>query len=117
MKNLINATNEINSTENFNSIWFSETKYIKNKTKEISDERLSFMDGEKLGDVSIRIEDGATKRKIRRIVEKRVSQNYYKAHPHAKCNAKYATKRHLANTLKNIYGEVTVGFSYCCKAA
>jgi len=113
MKNLINSTEELTSSE----IWFSETKYIKNKTKEISDERLSFMDGEKLGDVSIRIEDGATKRKIRRIVEKRVSQNYYKAHPRAKCSAKFATKRHLANTLKNIYGEVTVGFSYCCKAA
>ncbi|MCQ2146902.1 MAG: hypothetical protein MJZ16_05225 [Bacteroidales bacterium] len=117
MKNLIHTVAELTSAENNSSIRFCETKYIKNKTREISDERLSFMDGERLGDVSIRIEDGATKRKIRRIVEKRVSQNYYKAHPHAKCNARFATKRHLANTLKNIYGEVTVGFSYCCKAA
>ena len=56
----------MNNTENI--IRFSETKFILNQTRKLADERLAFLDGKRLGDVSIRIEDNACCRKIRRIV-------------------------------------------------
>lgn len=54
------------------NIYYSNTSYIKAKTSAIRNERLDFMEGKKLDDLSIRIEDNATVRKVRRIVEKRV---------------------------------------------
>ena len=55
-----------------------ETKYIKNQTRRISDERLNFKGGIALGDVDIFIDGGKTRNKVRRIVEKRVSQDYWR---------------------------------------
>lgn len=85
------------------NIYYSNTSYIKAKTSAIRNERLDFMEGKKLGDLSIRIEDNATVRKVRRIVEKRVSQNYYSKNPDIKRSAKYATRHHMSNILKKIY--------------
>lgn len=96
------------------NIYYSNTSYIKAKTSAIRNGRLDFMEGKKLGDLSIRIEDNATVRKMRRIVEKRVSQNYYSKNPDIKRSAKYATRHHMSNILKNIYGTVPEGFRYCC---
>ena len=45
-----------------------ETKYIKNQTRRISDERLNFKGGIALGDVDIFIDGGKTRNKVRRIV-------------------------------------------------
>lgn len=97
-------------------IIYSETGYIRSKTRAISAERLSFKGGRRLGDLSIGIEDNATLRKVRRIVEKRVSQDYFRNHPHVRGNARHATKRIAYNTFKNIYGFVPDGFTYCCAA-
>ena len=44
------------------NIYYSNTSYIKAKTSAIRNERLDFMEGKKLGDLSIRIEDNATVR-------------------------------------------------------
>lgn len=96
------------------NFYYSNTSYIKAKTSAIRNERLDFMEGKRLGDLSIRIEDNATVRKVRRIVEKRVSQNYYRKNPGVKWSAKYATRHHKSNILKNIYGMVPEGFRYCC---
>ncbi len=63
----------VNFGMNMKNIYYSNTSYIKAKTSAIRNERLDFMEGKKLGDLSIRIEDNATVRKVRRIVEKRVS--------------------------------------------
>lgn len=96
------------------NFYYSNTSYIKAKTSAIRNERLDFMEGKRLGDLSIRVEDNATVRKVRRIVEKRVSQNYYRKNPGVKWSAKYATRHHMSNILKNIYGMVPEGFRYCC---
>ncbi len=97
--------------------FYSETAYIKGRTRKIREERLDFMDGERLGDLSIGIESNATLRKVRRIIEKRVSQDYYKAHSHVKGSARYGIRRHTSNTLRNLYGYVPESFTYCCRAA
>lgn len=97
---------------NMNNCIYSETRYIKSRTEAISNVKLSFKGGQRLGDLSLGIEDNATKRKVRRIVEKRVCQDYYKAHPRVKCSARHAIKRNSSNTLKNIYGVVPEGFRY-----
>lgn len=98
---------------------YSETKNIRRQSKSLAEERLSFMDGKRLGDLDIAIEGGATLRKVRRIIEKRVSQKYWKnaGAKDARTNySRHATKRHLTNQMKNIYGYVPTGFVYCCAA-
>ena len=62
-----------------NTIFFSETKYILNRTRKLASEQLEFMGGKRFGDVSIRIEDNACCRKIRRIVEKREAQSFWRS--------------------------------------
>ena len=57
--------------------YYSEKRFIKKQSSAIAEERLGFLDGKRLGDLSIGIEDNATCRKIRRIMEKRVAQNFW----------------------------------------
>jgi hypothetical protein len=93
----------------------SETKLIKNQSKRISEEKLNFKNGIALGDVDIFIDGGRTRSKVRRIVEKRVAQGYWKSARSPKGNLdRYRTRRHVSNHLKNIYGSVPVGFRYAC---
>lgn len=98
------------------NIYYSETSYIKASTAAISNEKLSFKGGQRLGDLSIGIEDNATLRKVRRIVEKRVSQKFYRTHSHVKGNAKFHTRHIASNTFRNIYGYVPEGFRFCSAA-
>ena len=51
-----------------------EKKHIKNQSRRISEEKLNFKDGIALGEVDIFIDGGKTRNKVRRIIEKRVSQ-------------------------------------------
>ena len=86
-----------------------DSKYIKRMSDAISAERLQFKDGKSLGDLNLLIEDATTVRKVRRIVEKRVCQSYWVHRPTRDCGgnySRYATKRRVANQLKNIYGYV-----------
>ena len=104
--------------KNYNDRYYSETKRIKRQSQALAEERLEFMNGKKLGDLDIAIEGGATIRKVRRILEKRVSQKYWQhAIPNDATNySRHTTKRHLTNQMKNIYGCVPTGFVYCCAA-
>lgn len=93
---------------------YSEKKYIKNLTRKISYEKLSFKDGIALADVDIFIDGGKTRNMVRRIVEKRVGQAYWKqaVRKYPDNHSRYRTRHHVSNHLKNIYGEVPCGFRY-----
>lgn len=94
--------------------YHSEKKYIKNISDSLSDERLSFMDGKRLGDVDIFIEDNATVRKVRRILEKRVCQEYWRTRGRKGGNGdRQRMRQRVSNQFRNIYGAVPEGFRYC----
>ena len=93
---------------------YRNQKNIMNQTMNLSDERLVFLGGKRLGDVDIHIEDNACVRKVRRIMEKRISQEYWRNREYSNGNGDRQTMRHhLSNHLKNIYGSVPKGFRYC----
>ena len=92
-----------------------EKKHIKNQSQKLSSEKLNFKDGVALGDVDIFIDGGKTRNKVRRIVEKRVAQDYWKTVGDQKGNRdRYKTRHQMSNHLKNIYGAVPCGFRYAC---
>ena len=96
--------------------YYSENGYIKNQSRTLAHERLEFLNGEKLGNVSIRIEDNATCRKIRRIMEKRIAQSFWQnpvRSKHKGNGARYETRHQVSNHFKNIYGVVPECFRYC----
>ena len=101
--------------KNYTTPLHSEKRFIKNQSYAIAEERLAFLDGERLGDLSIGIEDNANCRKIRRIMEKRVAQNFWRTASYGKKQgngARYETRHHVSNHFKNIFGEVPKGFRY-----
>ena len=102
--------------QNKDDMKYCESKHIKNQTRKISSERLNFKDGVALGDVDIFIDGGKTRKKVRRIVEKRVCQGYWKqaGSKYSDNHSRYRTRHHVSNHLKNIYGEVPCGFRYAC---
>jgi len=108
MKNYINNSN----TENSNRPMFRDCKHIHNQSMSLAGERLSFLDDIELGDVDIFIESGDTRRKVRRIIEKRVAQ---RMHRKGKCYfdnyTRYNSKRRVANHFKNIFGESPTHFA------
>ena len=72
------------------------------------------MDGKRLGEVDLLIEDNASVRKVRRIMEKRISQDYWKTRSTGNGNGdRQCMRRHLSNQMKNIWGGVPSGFHYC----
>lgn len=101
--------------ESYLAPWHSEKSYIRRRSAALADEKLGFLDGVRLGDLSIAIEDGATTRKVRRIMEKRIAQDYWKGAraAHSRGNkSRYETKHHLSNHFKNIFGCIPEGFNY-----
>ena len=101
-------------TSEFGGIRYKDTKYIRRQSRSLSEERLAFRNGERLGDVSISIESGKTLRIVRRIVEKRVCQDYWNNGRSGRNTARnrYAMKHRVSNHLRNIYGFVPTGFRY-----
>lgn len=102
-------------TDTFNTR-YSKTKFIHNQTRKLAEERLAYMGGKRLGDVSIGIEDNASCRKIRRIIEKRTAQQLKKnkkADKLAGNATRYNTRRNVSNQFKNLFGQVPAGFHYC----
>ena len=82
----------------------------------LMENRLAFLGGERLGDLAICIESYATCRKIRRIIEKRVTREFWSQSVPGKKTGnhpRYAVKRHEANHFKNIFRVVPKGFRYC----
>ena len=108
------AMKESAYTSEFGEIRYKDTKYIKRQSRSLSEERLAFRNGERLGDVSIGIESGKTLRKVRRIIEKRVCQDYWNQRESGRDTARnrYAMKHRVSNHLRNIYGFVPTGFRY-----
>ena len=83
--------------------------------RSIAEEKLSFKDGVELGSLSIGIEDGETKRKVRRIVEKRVCKEYWKTKKSSAIldnKHRAATKKYVSSVTRKIFGEPVRGFSY-----
>ena len=101
-------------TSEFGGIQYKDTKYMRRQSRSLSEERLAFRNGERLGDVSISIESGKTLRIVRRIVEKRVCQDYWNNGRSGRNTARnrYAMKHRVSNHLRNIYGFVPTGFRY-----
>ena len=94
---------------------FSERRYIKEQSRKLADEKLKFMNSSRLGDLSIRIEDNATCRKVRRIMEKRVAQEFWKNSSRAKKvgnRPRFEMRHQLTNHFLNIFGAVPQGFRY-----
>lgn len=84
-------------------------------SRSIAEEKLSFKDGVELGSLSIGIEDGETKRKVRRIVEKRVCKEYWKTKKNSAIldnKHRAATKKSVSNVTRKIFGGPVRGFSY-----
>lgn len=92
-----------------------EKKEIKRQSKKLSEEKLLFKGGIALGEVDVFIDGGKTRSMVRRIVEKRVAQGYWKTVKSVNGNRdRYRTRHHVSNHLKNIYGAVPCGFQYAC---
>jgi len=73
------------------------------------------MGGITLGEIDIFIDGGKNRNMVRRIVEKRVAQNYWKAACRRNDNYdRYKTLHNMSNQLKNIYGSVPTGFRFAC---
>lgn len=84
-------------------------------SKSISEERLDFKGGIQLGDLSIDIESGSTKRKIRRILEKRVNQDYWShvRNGQVKDNRHRASsKKYVSSVTRKIFGGPVTGYEY-----
>ena len=101
-------------TSEFAGIQYKDTKYIRRQSRSLSEERLVFRDGERQGNLLIRIESGKTLRKVRRNIEKRVCQDYWNQRESGRNTARnrYAMKHRVSNHLRNIYGFVPTGFRY-----
>lgn len=60
---------------------YSRRQQYDELSRAIASERLAFLDGAEIGSLILTDEAGETRRKVRRIVEKRVCQTYWKNHP------------------------------------
>ena len=87
--------------------FYRDRKNIHNLSRKIAVERLGFLDGTAVEDVDIFIETGDIRRKVRRIVEKRVCQNFHKQGCcHTTNSVRYKTRRRVSNHMKNIFGGI-----------
>lgn len=85
----------------------SEKSYIKKKTNALRNERLQFKGGELLGDVLFSVQSGSAQRKIRRIIEKRVSQDFWANRGSLYSPTNYPrqkVRRNTRNQMRNIFG-------------
>lgn len=84
-------------------------------SRSISEERLDFKGGIQLGDLSIAIESGSTKRKVRRILEKRVNQDYWSHVRNAQVRDnrhRASSKKYVSSVTRKIFGGPVTGYEY-----
>ena len=83
--------------------------------RSIAEEKLCFKDGLPLGSLPITVEDGQTKRIVRKIVEKRVCKEYWKNRKSSAAvdnKHRAATKKYVSSVTRKIFGEPVRGYSY-----
>jgi len=86
---------------------FRNQKHIKNQCNSIAGEQLAFLDGMALGDIDLFAQSGETRRKVRRIVEKRVCQEMHRKGKAVVDNwSRLHGKRRTSNQMKNIFGSM-----------
>lgn len=80
-------------------------KDIRRQSDTLSREALRFSDGQTLGEIAFASTDGDTSRKIRRIIEKRVCQEFWKSRDRDSDDnfARFNTKHFVSNHMKNLY--------------
>lgn len=102
------------TSDSANAYRFSEKKHIRRQTAALASERIAFLDVESLGDIDVYGEDGDTRRKVRRIVEKRVCQSLYRQSRAGVCDnyGRYNEKHRVSNHLKNLYGGFPSSYDY-----
>lgn len=94
----------IQSSESMTTLYRNQ-KHIHNQSLSLAGEQLDFLNGVALGDVDIFVESGETRRKVRRIIEKRVCQEMHRKGKSSASNwGRYQGKRRVANQFKNIFG-------------
>ena len=74
------------------------------------DMKLDFLDGERLGDLDYYIDDAKTRRKVRRILEKRAAQRYWADKDYRGRSATRRIKRDVHAELKYIFGTMPEAF-------
>ena len=82
-------------------------------SRSISEERLDFKGGIQLGDLSIAIESGSTKRKVRRILEKRVNQDYWSHVRNGQVRDnrhRASSKKYVSSVTRKIFGGPVTGY-------
>ena len=79
-------------------------KMRKEHSRSLSDIRLDFMEGERLGDVDILIEDRQCVRRVRRVMEKQIAQRLCRQrHLESKPTSRFL-KNELNREMKDIFG-------------
>lgn len=104
----IGISKDENTDGKHNKLLLGQRVRFKGQTDKLFDERLKFMDGKLLRNFDVEIESARDAKKVRRIVEKRMSQAYYKMNCKAtsRCdksrNHRYWMQRATAYQLYNI---------------
>ena len=108
---IVNKTNRV-----MKSIYTSENRRRNHSvSRSISEERLDFKGGIQLGDLSIAMESGSTKRKVRRILEKRVNQDYWNHVRNSQIRDnrhRASSKRYVSRVTRKIFGGPLTGYEF-----
>ena len=102
-KNIINDSMKVYSTTK---------RLARRHTASINQVSLNFMDGRSIKELSYKEEDGETRRKVRRIIEKRVCQKLHnQMDNHDGNDMRYRERRQSAKYVKRICGRIPYAFS------
>ncbi|MBR0533959.1 MAG: hypothetical protein IJK19_04635 [Bacteroidales bacterium] len=102
-KNIINDSMKV-----YSSTKRQEMRHVSS----ISQISLIFMDGCSIKELSYNEEYGDTRRKVRRIIEKRVCQNLHNKKPNLEGNdMRFRERRQSAKQVKRICGRIPYAFS------
>lgn len=102
-KNIINDSMKVYSTTK---------RQEKRRSASLYQVSLNFMDGRAIKELSYKEEDGDTRRKVRRIIEKRVCQKLHSQMGNLDGNKmRYRERRQSAKHVKRICGRIPYAFS------
>ncbi len=102
-KNIINDSMKVYSTAK---------RQAKRRSASLGQVSLNFMDGCSIKELSYNEEAGETRRKVRRIIEKRVCQQLHDRMPNLKGNdMRYRERRQSAKQVKSICGRIPYAYS------